>query len=173
MKSVVERVERVVRLAGLLAAWLLVPLTAIVVYEVVARYVFDAPTFWAFEIGYMLTGTIFMLGSAYALQAGRHIRIDFLYGLSGPKGKAAVNALGYVLLFLPVAWWITWGLGGYAVEAFEMGRTSARSAWDPVIWPFRSILCIGFGLLALQATVELIKAVARLLGKEIGERPSQ
>jgi TRAP-type mannitol/chloroaromatic compound transport system permease small subunit len=173
MKNIVEFVERLTRAAGVFAAWLLVPLTVILVYEVISRYVFNAPTFWAYEIDYMLAGTIFILGSAYALQAGRHIRIDFFYELFGPKTKATVNVLGYVFLFLPLAWWITWGLGGYAIEAYEMGRTSARSAWNPVIWPFRTILFIGFGILTLQATVELIKAVARFYGKDIGEEDSQ
>lgn len=173
MKNVVEFVEKLTRAVGIFAAWLLVPLVASIVYEVFARYVFHAPTFWAFEVDYMLAGTIFIFGSAYALQAGRHIRIDFFYGLFGPKHQAMVNVLGYVFLFLPLVWWTTWGLGSYAIEAYEMGRTSARSAWNPVIWPFRAVLSVGFGLLALQATVELIKAVARLLGKEVGGEDSQ
>lgn len=173
MKNFVEFVEKLTRAAGILAAWLLAPLTAIIVYEVIARYVFNAPTAWGFEIDYMLAGTIFLYGSPYALQVGRHIRIDFFYERLGPKGRAVVNMLGYVFLFLPLAWWITWGLGDYAIDAFETGRTSARSAWNPVIWPFRALLCIGFGLLALQATAELIKAFARLTGREFGEGASQ
>jgi TRAP-type mannitol/chloroaromatic compound transport system permease small subunit len=172
MKHIIEFVERLVQMAGAFAAWLLVPLVACVVYEVFARYLFNAPTFWAFEISYMLAGTIFILGNAHALQVGRHMRIDFFYGLMGQRNRAVINSVGYLFLFLPLVWWVTWGLAGYAVEAYETGRTSARSAWDPAIWPFRTILCVGFGLLALQATIEAIKAVARLFGKTVGGEDS-
>ena len=50
-----------------------------VAYEVIARYVFNAPTIWAFDVTYMLYGTLFMLGAAYALHKGAHIRTDFFW----------------------------------------------------------------------------------------------
>ena len=60
-------------------AWLNVPLVLAVAYEVIARYAFNAPTIWSFDVTYMLYGTIFMLGAAYALHKGAHIRTDFFF----------------------------------------------------------------------------------------------
>lgn len=56
-----------------------VPLILGGVYEVVARYVFDAPTSWATDLTFMANGTMFILGSAYALLAGAHVRTDIFY----------------------------------------------------------------------------------------------
>ena len=60
-------------------AWLNVPLVLAVSYEVIARYFFHTPTIWVFDVTYMLYGTIFMLGAAYALHKGAHIRTDFFF----------------------------------------------------------------------------------------------
>ena len=45
----------------------------------IARYLFNAPTIWSFDVTYMLYGAIFMLGAAYALHKGAHIRTDFFF----------------------------------------------------------------------------------------------
>ena len=66
-------------LTGSLIAWLSVPLVVAVAYEVFARYLFNAPTIWSFDLTYMLYGALFMLGAAYALHKGAHIRTDFFW----------------------------------------------------------------------------------------------
>ena len=60
-------------------AWLNVPLVLAVSYEVIARYFFHAPTIWVYDVTYMLYAAIFMLGAAYALHKGAHIRTDFFF----------------------------------------------------------------------------------------------
>ena len=49
------------------------PLVLIVTYEVFARYLFNAPTIWVFDLTYRLYATNFMLGAAYALHKGTHV----------------------------------------------------------------------------------------------------
>ncbi len=44
----------------------------------VARFLFDLPTFWAYELAYMMTGAHFVLGIALVMRSGQHIRVDFL-----------------------------------------------------------------------------------------------
>ena len=74
--------------------------------------------------------------------------------------------------FLPVAWWVTWGLWNYAQGAFLSGETSGESAWNPIIWPFRLVFFLGFFALALQGTAELIKALQILFRRgEAQSRP--
>ena len=66
--------------SGKVVAWMILPMSLSLVYEVVARYVFNAPTIWASDVSQILYGMFFMLGSAYALQRQQHIRTDFIYG---------------------------------------------------------------------------------------------
>ena len=75
----VRMIDKFTDTTGTWVAWLNVPLVAVVAYEVFARYVFHAPTIWSFDLTYMFYGTIFMLGAAFALHKGAHIRTDFFY----------------------------------------------------------------------------------------------
>ena len=112
----------------------------------------------------MAMGTNFLLGAAYTLREQGHIRIDLVYARFSPRLRALIDSIGYAVLFLPVAWWLSLGLWRYGYGAFLSGETSGESAWNPVIWPFRLVFFLGFFLLALQATAELIKALRILLG---------
>ena len=85
------------------------------------------------------------------------------YSHFSPRVQALIDVIGYVFLFLPVAWWLTWGLWKYGYNAYLSGETSGESAWNPIIWPFRLVFFLGFLLLALQGTAELIKALRALL----------
>lgn len=166
MLAIVRFVERLTGGVGLVAAAVVAPLILAMVYEVFARYLFNAPTIWAYELAYMAMGTNFLLGAAFTLRDRGHIRIDVLYSHLRPRTQAAIDILGYLLLFLPLAWWLSWGLWNYAYNALLSGETSGESAWNPLIWPFRMVFFLGFLLLALQATAELIKAVYRLGGRD-------
>ena len=66
-------------LTGTLVSWMSIPLVVAVAYEVIARYLFNAPTVWSYDVTYMLYGALFMLGAAYALHKGAHIRTDFFW----------------------------------------------------------------------------------------------
>ena len=81
------------------------------------------------------------------------------------KTKAIIDTAGYLLLFLPVICWVSYGLWEYWVEAFVNDEHSGQSAWNPLIWPFRLSFFIGFFLLALQGLAELIKCFQFLTGR--------
>lgn len=165
MEAFVRIIERITGSAGIIIAWVVFPLILASCYEVVARYLFNAPTIWAFELGYMAMGIHSLIGAAYALREKSHIRIDILYSHFSEKHKAVVDTLGYLLLFLPVVCWVSFGLWDYWIEAFTRGDHSGQSAWNPLIWPFRLSFFLGFFLLALQGIAELIKCFRFLTGQ--------
>jgi len=166
MHFLIRAFERVTSVVGNVGAWILVPLILSMVYEVAARHIFGAPTFWAYELGYMLAGSSFMFGIAYCLKQGAHIRVDFIYGQLSPKGQAVVDLVGYVVLLLPGLLWLDYGLYAYAREAFEYGEVTGESAWNPVIWPFRTVWTLGFFVFTLQVFAEVMKSVLVLMGDE-------
>ena len=88
MNLKLERIFRIVAgvidaindwLGGWIFALLALPLLYAVCHEVISRYVFDAPTDWSYEVTYMVYGAFFMLGSAYTLLKGGHVRTDIFY----------------------------------------------------------------------------------------------
>lgn len=166
MSFVVRLIERITGAFGVVAAAIISPLILATVYEVFSRYLFNAPTIWAYELAYMAMGTSFLLGAAYTLRERGHIRIDVAYEHFPTRVQALIDVIGYLVLCLPVAWWLSWGLWNYAYRAYVTGETSGESAWNPIIWPFRIVFFLGILLLALQATAELIKAFRILFGHE-------
>lgn len=169
MVAIVRLIERFSLFIGTIGALVMAPLVLSMVYEVLARHFFNAPTFWAYEVGYMLAGTTYMFGMGYCLRQGGHIRVDFLYDSMSLKRKALVNFLGYTFLMLPGSIWVTIGLYDYAMEAYVSGEVSGESAWNPIIWPFRAVWAIGYFSLCLQAFAELLKNFMIIQGVDIAQ----
>lgn len=170
MDAVCRAIDRLSTVVGVLAAWLLAPLVIALCYEVVARYVFNAPTIWAYELAYLLTGSGWMLGMAYALARGAHIRIDVVYLQLSPRKRALVDLVAYVMLLLPFLIWVTDKLDDRAIEAFMSGERTGQSAWNPPIWPFRAMFFVSFAVLTLQVAAETIRAAGTLLGRPVERR---
>jgi len=158
VRSLIGLAERWVVAIGILAAMLLVPLVLATTWEVVARYAFGAPTIWAYEVGYSLTGAHFLLALAYTLRQGEHIRIDVLSGSLSPATRRAIDAVAYALV-LPILIWITWTLWGYTSAGYLRGETSGQSALNLPVWPFRAVFCVAFATFALQVLCELAKSL--------------
>ncbi len=165
MTAFIRWIDRITSWSGLIVAWLIFPLILATIYEVASRYLFDAPTMWAFEMGYMAMGVHALMGAAYTLRCHGHIRIDVLYIRFSEKRKALIDVVGYVLLFLPVISWVSFGLWEYWVEALVGDMRSGQSAWNPLIWPFRLTFFAGMFLLWLQGISEVLKAWMFLTGR--------
>jgi len=157
--------ERISFGTGVIAAMLIGPLVLATCVEVFSRYVLGRPTIWAYEIAYMGMGAHFLLGGAYTLLLGAHVRIDLIYGLYPERLKAAVDLIGYTILVLPFCIWLGYGLWEYFVEAYVWGETSGASAWNPVVWPFRLVLFAGIALLGIQIVAEILRCLAVLSGE--------
>ncbi|GAB5470588.1 MAG: TRAP transporter small permease subunit [Rhodospirillales bacterium] len=151
---------------GHVAAALIVPLAAVTVFEVFSRYLFNAPTIWAYELAYMGTGTIFLLGIAYTFKEGAHVRIDVLTMNLPRQRNAWLNLIGHLIILFPVVGLVTWSLWEYFLDAYRWGETTGESAWNPVLWPFRLIFVLGLLLFLLQGLAEAIKAVRTLRGAD-------
>ena len=154
-------VDRLSELSGRAAAWLVVPLVFGVTYEVFARYLLNAPTVWAYDLAYMLYAGMFMLGAAYALRNGAHVRTDFLYNNWSDRGKALADVVGYIL-FLPALLFYMLALSGFALHSWQIGERSVESAWRPPLYPFKIMMAVAMALLLLQSIVEFLRALGAL-----------
>lgn len=160
MSPFVNRIDRITTNVGIIAALTLVPLILTTTYEVFARYFFNAPTIWAYEIGYMLTGTHFLLGMAYTLQQGQFIRIDIFSQDMTTKTRALIDLCAYSVI-LPLMMWLMYGLTAYLISGFIRNERSGQSAMNMVVWPFRVIFLIAFTILALQVYAEFMKSLEK------------
>lgn len=144
---------------GRLVAWITLALIVAMVYEVLARYLFTAPTVWAYDMSRMLYGALFVLGAGYALSKGVHIRSDFLYRNWSVKTQGRVDALLYVAFYFPTMLVLLWVSMNWAWTAIERGERGMDTSWMPLLGPVRSTLPIGVLLLLVQGVSELLKSV--------------
>lgn len=167
----VGAIDRFTTWTGILVAWFMVPLVVAVVWEVVARYAFDAPTIWSFEITYMLYGSMFMLGAAYALRVGAHIRTDFFWEKWSQRTKGVIDSFAYLAFFFPgiaLFLWVGWD---EAVYSYEIGEMSEQTPWRPLMWPLKASVPLAAALLLLQGVSELAKSLhAAVTGQEYEHR---
>jgi TRAP-type mannitol/chloroaromatic compound transport system permease small subunit len=148
---------------GVATSYLALPLVAVVVYEVFMRYVFDAPTSWGFELTTFLYGAHFMLGFAYCHKHDGHVAIDVFEAKLPLKPRTILRILTNLLIFLPVIGMFTiWSIK-YAATSWSLWER-ASSSWAPPIYPWKTIMAIGFFLLLLQGIAKLIQDFRSLRG---------
>jgi TRAP-type mannitol/chloroaromatic compound transport system permease small subunit len=156
---VIRVIDRTTGWVGALVVLLLVPLILANVIEVFMRYAFNSPTAWAADITVMSSGTLFMLGSAYALLKGAHVRTDMLWEKFSERKKGMIDSLTYLLFFLPamvVLFLLSWDDFLYA---WSIDERSNLGAWQPVIWPLRGVIPLAALLLFTQGVSELLKSL--------------
>ena len=144
--------------SGRAFAWFVVPLILGVTYEVVARYLFRAPTIWAYDLSYMLYASIFMLGAAYTLRHSAHVRTDFLYNNLSDRTKALIDAVGYAL-FLPTLAFLLFSITREAYHSWDIDERSGESPWRPPLYPLKWMMVVALVLLFLQSIAEFVRAL--------------
>ncbi len=130
-----------------------------VFYEVVARYAFNAPTIWAYDVTYMLFGAQFMLVAAFTLLKGAHIRTDVFYERWSPRTRATVDVISYVFFFFPGMLFVLYAGGAEAWHSWLIGERSDWTPWRPVLYPLKAVIPVSAALLLLQGFSELVKCL--------------
>ena len=155
---IIKGIDAFTEWTGNAVAWLSVPLVLIVFWEVVARYTFNAPTEWAYDLSYMLYAALFMLGAHFALKRGAHIRTDILWEKFSFATKGKIDFYAYILLFFP-GMILLFGVSvDDAWRAFTMGERSEQTVWRPVLWPLKSVVPLTAAMLLVQGVSEIMKS---------------
>lgn len=159
LERVMSGVDKLTEWAAKGAIWLIVPLIATVVYEVISRYVFNAPTIWHFEISRMMAGVIFFFTSAWIMVRRRHVRVDIIYERFSPRIQAIIDVFFTLILVFPL-----WGLSipyfiEWAGNSWKIGEVSSDSAWRIAIYPIKTVGVIGIILLVLAVLVSFIRDI--------------
>ena len=155
----VRAIDRFTDATGTCVAWLNVPLVLVVSYEVISRYAFGAPTIWSYDLTYMLYGAIFMLGAAYTLHKGAHIRTDFFFERWSIRTRGMIDSIAYLVFFFPSLALFFMVSGAEGWYAFEIGEVSEQTPWRPILWPFKWVVPATCALLMIQGVSETIKSL--------------
>ena len=127
----------------------------VMLYEVIARYVFTRPTLWANEMTMWIAAFLFLLSGLYAMQQRSHIRIFIIYEMFPRWAKKLADSVS-VLLITMFAFCLVWGSFDEALDKFQRFE-SFGTAWDPPIpATVKPAILIAVVLVAVQAISNLI-----------------
>ena len=163
MKSIVRTIDSISEYTGQIARWACVILVLVMVYEVVARYIFDAPTIWAYETAIMLGVTIAILGWPYTHRHHGHVRVDVIYTHLPPRGKAIIEVVCYLFLFFPLLFILIYAASVRALFSWSLGEVLTEGYWYPPASPIRTLVVIGLFLFALQGIAHFIRDLRLLI----------
>ncbi len=137
------------------SSWLWLLLVAVIVVNVILRYVFGEGRIEFEEIQWHLYATGFLLGLGYALRADAHIRVDVLHERFSPTLKAWIELYGLLLLLLPFIAVVLVFSVPFVRASFEFGEVSVSPGGLPYRWAMKAVLPLGFLLLLLAAASRL------------------
>lgn len=140
-------------------AWCIMILTFSTVYEVLVRYVFNAPTVWAFDMSVQMYGALFMMAGAYTLSQGAHVRGDVVYRLLPVKVRAGVDLTLYILFLAPGAIALMYYGYGFASDSWFYKEVSWSSPSRIQIYFFKTLIPIAGFLVLLQGFAEAARCV--------------
>ena len=171
MAKTIVRIDKFSKRTGNIVCWITIPLILGMVYEVLARKFFLAPTIWAYDISRFLYGALFMLGAGYALSKGVHIRADFLYRNFKVKTQGIVDFTLYILFYFPGLLVFLYMTTGFLQESIMRGERGMDTTWMPYMWPIKTCLWFVIIFLLVQGVSELFKSYyAATKGKWPGEK---
>jgi TRAP-type mannitol/chloroaromatic compound transport system permease small subunit len=155
----VQFADRVSAWFGRAFAWLILMMAFGVGYEVLVRYAFNAPTSWAFDVSYILYGTLFMMGGAYTLSRDGHVRGDFLYRLWKPRVQATVELFLYFLFFFPGVLALVVAGSKYATRSWGFMEVSVNSPAGIPVFQFKSVIVAAGVLLVIQGVAQVFRCI--------------
>ncbi|MDJ0858481.1 MAG: TRAP transporter small permease subunit [Dinoroseobacter sp.] len=147
-------------------AWLIIMMCVGTGYEVFMRYVLNSPTTWALDVSFIMYGTLFMMGGAYTLSRGGHVRGDFLYRLWQPKTQAKVDLVLYFLFFFPGVLALVFAGWKYAAKSWQFQEVSVNSPAGIPIFQFKTVIVLAGILLLIQGVAQVFRCIIAIRTNE-------
>lgn len=154
MIKLVRVAERIADWVGVLAGTLVVYTVIIIVFNVVARYVFRSPPAWGFDAMVLPMGCAYALGGVYALRHQAHVNVDILIGVLKPRMQAFIRLLvsPFFLVFLIA---LVWAGTRWAYRSYSIMETSGGVGW--LLFPFKATLAIGALLFLALGVIYILR----------------
>lgn len=165
LDKIAQIIDGISEWSGRIFMWLIVPLTVLVVYEVISRYAFKSPHIWAPEVTLFLYGPHFMLMAAYTLLHHGHVRIDIIYGKFPPRVRGVLDLCTYLVFFFPFCFIILYEGWLYAATSWAINETSGSAAL-PVIPYVKMVIPVTAAMLLLQGLAILIRSITLVVRGE-------
>lgn len=166
MNSLATLCNTISSVTGRALAWLVYAMMLISCLVVLLRYGFGISIIAMQESVTYLHACVFMLGAAYTLQQGEHVRVDILYRNFSVRRKALVDLTGSILFLLPLCLYLLYASQEYVSNAWIVRETSVEKDGIPAVFLLKSLIPMMAVLLLIQAVAEIIKNALVLINRD-------
>ena len=156
MRILVRVIDSISEWSGKTMCWLCMAIILVLVYQVIMRYVFRLSTIWTYDTVCLLGGSSAVLAWAYVHRHNGHVRVDVLYNLLPPRGRAIIDVAGGLIFFLPMFVVLAFAAADRLQYSYVMGAKLWQSAYFcPPDWPYRLVVLVGVSLFLLQGVARV------------------
>jgi TRAP-type mannitol/chloroaromatic compound transport system permease small subunit len=163
--NVIKSINGMTDFLGRTVSWLTVVMVATLLIVVVTRYFLQIGSIALQESVTYLHATVFLLGIAYTLKQGGHVRVDIFYRQFSPRRKALVNFCGGIFFLIPVSVLIFYSSWDYVMASWAIGETSAENNGLPFIYLLKTLMILMPATLLLQGVAEILKSLLVLINQ--------
>ena len=163
LARLVTAIDRFTLATGRVLAWCVLAMALLTSAVVVLRYGFATGSIALQEAITYLHGSLFMLGTAYALKTGAHVRVDIAYRRFTSRQQAWVNALGGILFLLPLCLFIAFISFAYVAEAWRIRESSPEPGGIPYLYLLKTLLPLMAANLAVAGLAEVLRSADTLV----------
>jgi TRAP-type mannitol/chloroaromatic compound transport system permease small subunit len=167
LKPILKGMDSISEWSGRIFIWLIIPLTIVVVFEVISRRIFNAPHIWATEVTNYLYGPHFMLVAAYTLLYRSHVSIDIIYAKFSPRTRGILDIITHLIFFFPFCTIVFLQGILFAQTSWSIGETSESAALT-IVPLVKTVIPVTSALLLIQGLANFIRSIMLVArGKDI------
>ena len=157
LHTIVRSIDAFTEFSGRILEWLCLAMAAITAGIVFLRYGFNIGSIAAQEAVTYLHGCFFMLGAAYTLKVGGHVRVDIFYQTFSPRVQAWVNSLGGIVFLLPFSAFIFGISWNYVTESWAILESSPEAGGIPAVFLLKTLIPLMAINLFCQGLAEVLR----------------
>jgi len=160
----IKYVDKFNYIVGRMAMYGIFVMVGILLWSSISK-TFFFPSLWTLESAQFVMAAYYILGGAYAIQLKANVRMDLFYGNWSVEKRAWADLCTafFLVFFLCV---LLYGGLESMLYSWQYGQRT-NTAWRPLIWPIKAVMCTGFIMMILQSISEFFKDVAIIRGVEI------
>jgi TRAP-type mannitol/chloroaromatic compound transport system permease small subunit len=170
MRELARRIDRFQESFGRAVSWLSLGMVLVVFGDVIARYVFRTTSGAIQEAEWYLFGTLYLLAAGYTLLHDEHVRVDIMYSKLSPRRQAWVNFILFWVFFFPSVLLVIYTAWPFVRSSWSVWEGSPDPGGLPLRWLLKSMIIVGFVLLAIQGISQTIKSFYWAMGWESPDR---
>ena len=167
MRKTVYVLDSISQWSGRVVCVFCLAMVLLLTFEVFMRYVLNAPTNFSYEVATMMGVTVGAGGLAYTHLHHGHVRVDVIWRLLSPRGKAIADVISSLLLFFPLIIAVTYVSVEWAQFSFVQGEIMTKTTLYPPAWPVRAVMVLGFLMFIPQGVAKLIRDIYLVKGVEL------